>query len=64
MFLILRRHVVLMLPVASADSAPLATPGPLVTGGGKTFLMCPARLLPPWGSDLTGVLVTNLEAWN
>ena len=53
-----------MLPVASADSAPVATPGPPVTGGGNTFLMCEARLLPPRGSDLTGVLVTNLEAWN
>ena len=66
-------HGVMMLPLAGADTgAPLATPdlmspgpGPLVTG--NTFLMCPARLLLPWGQpgpDLTGVLVTNLDAWN
>ncbi len=66
-------HGVMMLPLAGDDmGAPLATPGlspgppgPLVTG--NTFLMCPARLLLPWaqpGPDLTGVLVTNLDAWN
>ena len=62
----------MLLPVASVDSEErgdmtLVTLETLVTGGGggKTFcLMCPARLLllcDP-GPDLTGVLVTNLEA--
>ena len=69
------RNVMMMLPVAIVDSeergdmtlVTLETLETLVTGGGggKTFcLMCPARLLllcDP-GPDLTGVLVTNLEA--
>ena len=63
----------MMLPLAGVDTgAPLATPGlspgpgPPGPGGGNTFLMCPARRLLPWGQgpDLTGVLVTNLDAWN
>ena len=54
-------HVIMLLPLACADIG-----APLVTGGGKTFLMFPARLLLTWGQGtlLTGVLVTNFEAWN
>ena len=53
--------VIILLPLAGADIG-----APLATGEGKTFLMFPARLLLTWGQGphLTGVLVTNFEAWN